>query len=99
MSKNLYVGNLSFEITEEDLKKNFGQIGECISARVIKDKYSGRSKGFGFVEMANEQDAREAIEKFNGTELCGRKLTVNEAKPRAERNDTGRSGFRRRGRY
>lgn len=101
MSKNLYVGNLAYEVTEEDLKKNLGEIGECISANIVRDKYSGNSRGFGFVEMATEEEAQEAIRKLNGVELCGRKIIVQEAKPKKERKKTlfGRSGFGRRERF
>ena len=101
MSKKLYVGNLSYEVTEEDLKKNFGEIGECIVVNIIRDKYSGNSRGFGFVEMATEEDAQEAIRKLNGGELSGRKIIVQEAKPQKEPQKTfiGRSGFGRRERY
>jgi RNA recognition motif-containing protein len=88
MSKKLYVGNLSYEVTEEDLKKNFGEIGECIVANIIRDKYSGNSRGFGFVEMATEEEAQEAIRKLNGGELSGRKIIVQEAKPRKEPQKT-----------
>ncbi len=101
MAKNLYVGNLSYEVTEETLKKSFEEIGECISVNIITDKFSGQSKGFGFVEMAREEDAQEAIKKLNGTELGSRKLTVNEARPRRDRDSSRRSGGgpRGRGRY
>ncbi len=101
MSKKLYVGNLSYEVTEEDLKKNFGEIGECIVVNIIRDKYSGNSRGFGFVEMATEEEAQEAIRKLNGGELSGRKIIVQEAKPRKEPQKTfiGRSGFGRRERF
>ena len=64
MSKKLYIGNLSYEVTEEDLKKNFGEIGECIVVNIIRDKYSGNSRGFGFVEMTTEEEAQEAIRKL-----------------------------------
>ncbi|MCX5896427.1 MAG: RNA-binding protein [Proteobacteria bacterium] len=100
MVKNLYVGNLSPEITKEDLLENFKEVGEVVSATVIKDKFSGESKGFGFVEMATEQGAQEAINKFNGGEMSGRKIIVNEAKPRPERSNLSKSGFnKKRGRF
>jgi RNA recognition motif-containing protein len=101
MSKKLYVGNLSYEVTEEDLKKNFGEIGECIAANIVRDKYSGNSRGFGFVEMATEEEAQEAIKRLNGGELSGRKIVVQEARPRKEdqKTFTGRSGFRKRERF
>ncbi len=101
MSKNLYVGNLAYEVTEEDLKKNFGEIGEVISANIVRDRYSGNSRGFGFVEMATEEEAQEAIKKLSGIELSGRKIIVQEAKPKKDRKKTGfgRPGFRRRERF
>jgi RNA recognition motif-containing protein len=99
MSKNLYVGNLSYGVTEEDLKKNFGEIGECIAANIVRDKYSGNSRGFGFVEMATEEEAQEAeaMRRLHGGELSGRKIVVQEARPRKERRKPpfDRSGFRR----
>src|SRR5262249_7142648 len=84
MSKRIYVGNLSFQTTENDISDLFGQIGEVESANLIMDRDTGRSKGFGFVEMGNE-DADKAIAQLNGTELNGRSITVNEARPREDR--------------
>jgi len=84
MNKNLYVGNLSFKITDEDLKANFSEAGEIVSASVIKDKFTGQSKGFGFVEMKTEEGAEAAIQKFNGGMLDGKAITVNEARPKKE---------------
>ena len=84
MNKNLYVGNLSYKITDDDLKSNFSDAGEVASAVVIKDKFSGQSKGFGFVEMKTEEGAAEAIKKFNGGTLDGKSITVNEARPKKE---------------
>lgn len=84
MNKNLYVGNLSSKITEEDLKSNFSEAGEVASASVIKDKFTGLSKGFGFVEMKTEEGATQAIQKFNGGMLDGKAITVNEARPKKE---------------
>lgn len=81
---NIYVGNLDFKVTEEDLKDLFSEFGEVESARLITDKYSGRSKGFAFVEMANDNEANEAIEALNGKDHKGRSITVNEARPRKE---------------
>jgi len=81
---NIYVGNLSYEVTEEDLKEAFEVFGEVETIRVIKDKYTGRSKGFGFVEMPDSADAQSAIDGLNGKELKGRALNVNEARPRTE---------------
>jgi RNA recognition motif-containing protein len=100
MAKNIFVGNLTEEVTEADLRDNFKQFGEVVSAAVIKDKFTGQSKGFGFVEMASEKAGQEAIEKFNGGELGGKKITVSEARPRPERGGAGRSaGFGKRNRY
>ncbi|HPS21716.1 MAG TPA: RNA-binding protein [Candidatus Paceibacterota bacterium] len=81
MATKLYVGGLPYSSQEEDVKSHFAQAGEVTSAIIIKDKMSGRSKGFGFVEMATEEGAQKAIEMFNGQEFEGRKLTVNEARP------------------
>lgn len=97
MSKKLYIGGLSYNTTEAGLKDAFSQVGEVVSASVITDKMSGRSRGFGFVEMANDEDAQKAIEMWNGKELDGRTLVVNEAKPMSDRpRRTG--GFDRGGR-
>ena len=84
MNKNLYVGNVSFKVTDEDLKTNFSEAGEVVSAAIIKDKFTGQSKGFGFVEMKTEEGATEAIKKFNGGMLDGKAITVNEARPKKE---------------
>ena len=84
MAKNLYVGNLSPEVTQDDLTVNFKEVGDVVSAVVIKDKFSGESKGFGFVEVADDQ-MEAAIVAMNGKEFNGRTLTVNEARPRTER--------------
>jgi len=81
MTKKLFVGGLSYETTEATLKDTFGQAGTVESATVIVDKISGRSKGFGFVEMSSEEEAQKAIEMFNGKEVDGRNVTVNEARP------------------
>ena len=89
---NIYVGNLSYEVTEEDLKEAFGVFGEVETVRVLKDNYSGRSKGFGFVEMSNNADAQSAINGLNDKELKGRTLKVNKARPRTE-NRGGRGGY------
>ncbi len=85
---NIYVGNLSFDESDETLETAFSNHGEVQSARVITDRYSGRSRGFGFVEMADQTEAEAAIAALNGTELNGRTLTVNESKPR----EGGRGG-------
>lgn len=91
MATKLFVGNLSFNTTSADLESLFSQAGAVVSANVITDKFTGRSRGFGFVEMSSNQDAQTAIERFNGTELQGRALTVNEAKPQ-ERSGGGGGG-------
>lgn len=82
MSKRLFVGSIAWGTTDATLKSHFEQAGEVESAAVIIDKMSGRSKGFGFVEMANEADAQTAIDKLNGSELDGRKIVVSEARPK-----------------
>jgi cold-inducible RNA-binding protein len=88
----IYVGNLPYEVTEEDLKQAFDPFGSVDSVAIIKDKYSGQSKGFGFVEIASKEEAQAAIEGLNGKELKGRALNVNEARPRAEGRG-GRGGY------
>ena len=90
---NIYIGNLSYEVTEEDLQQAFEAFGQVESVNIIKDKFSGRSKGFGFVEMPDKANAQSAINDLNGQELKGRTLNVNEARPRSE----GRPGGRGRG--
>lgn len=92
---NIYVSNLNFRIQDEDLKNVFTPFGEVSSAKVIRDNQSGRSRGFGFVEMPNDDDARVAIEKLNGTEVEGRAIVVNEARPRKESTDRN-GGFKKR---
>jgi RNA recognition motif-containing protein len=96
---NIYVGNLSYEVTEEDLRQAFEDFGQVESVRIITDKYSGQSKGFGFVEMPAKAEAQSAIEGLNDKELKGRTLNVNEARPRSEgrRGDGRPSGGRRGG--
>ena len=89
---NIYVGNLSFEVTEEDLRQAFNPFGQISSVRVITDRDTGRSKGFGFIEMPDNAEAQSAISGLNGKELKGRTIKVNEARPRSE----GRGGSRRR---
>lgn len=86
---NIYCGNLSYDLTEEELREAFAAHGEVDDARVIKDKFSGKSRGFGFVEMANDEEGRAAIEALNGKELKGRELKANEARPREERGGGG----------
>ncbi len=94
---NIYVGNLSYEVTEEDLRLAFESFGQVESATIIKDKYSGQSKGFGFVEMPLKAEAQSAIDGLNSTDLKGSTLNVNEARPRTEsrRDRGGRGGERR----
>ena len=87
---NIYVGNLSFEATEDDLRGLFEEHGEVLKVNLITDRDTGRPRGFGFVEMADANQGRTAIEQVNGQELGGRTLTVNEAKPRAARGGGGR---------
>jgi RNA recognition motif-containing protein len=91
VATKLFVGNLSFSTSSADLEALFGQAGAVVSANVITDKFTGRSRGFGFVEMANAQEAQAAIERFNGAEVQGRALTVNEAKPQERSGGGGRS--------
>jgi len=79
---NVYVGNLSYDLSEEDLKTAFGEYGEVTSAKIVSDRYSGRSKGFGFIEMSSDDEAKAAIEGLSGKELAGRAIVVNEARPR-----------------
>lgn len=89
MSKKLYVGNLSYTVSNRDLEEIFAAYGTVASATVIMDRYSGRSKGFGFVEMSDDQEARAAISALHGKDFEGRSLTVNEARPREERSRGG----------
>lgn len=92
MGKKLYCGNLSYNVTSADLEQLFGQFGSVKSAEVINDRDTGRSKGFGFVEMGSDQEAQAAIDGVNGTEHDGRTLTVNEARPKTERSGGGGGG-------
>jgi RNA recognition motif-containing protein len=92
MGKKLYVGNLPFSATDQILTDTFSQCGKVESARIITDRDTGRSKGFGFVEMATDAEAADAISKFNGADYDGRAMTVNEAKPMAPRENRG-GGF------
>jgi len=87
MQKKLYVGGLPYSTTEEELKEHFSQAGTVESAVIIIDRASGRSKGFGFVEMSSEEEAQKAIEMFNGQDMGGRNITVNEARPQEPRNN------------
>jgi RNA recognition motif-containing protein len=97
MGKKLFVGNLSFDTTSADLEAFFAEAGTCESATVITDRATGRSRGFGFVEMSSNSEAQQAIQSLNGTQLDGRTLTVNEAKP-TTRRDNGGGGRREGGR-
>ena len=90
MAKKLYVGNLSYNTHDEDLREAFSKIGEVLSVTLIVDQATGRSKGFGFVEMASDEDAEKAISTMNGTQFMDRTITVNEARPKTEGK---RSGF------
>ena len=92
MGKKLYVGNLSYDTTDSTLEQMFAAHGTVQSAQVIMDRDTGRPKGFGFVEMGNDQEAQAAITALNGKEVGGRTLTVHEARPREERGGGGRSG-------
>jgi len=92
MGKKLFVGNLSFNTTSSDLQSLFAQAGTCESASVITDRATGRSRGFGFVEMSSASEAQKAIESFNGTELQGRKLNVSEARERSSGGGGGGGG-------
>ena len=93
MSTKLYVGNLAFQTTSEELQALFAQAGTVESASVVEDRMTGRSRGFAFVEMATKEEATAAIEQFNGKEVGGRALKVNEAKPRENRGGGGGRGF------
>jgi RNA recognition motif-containing protein len=95
MQKKLYVGGLSYNTDEESIRNLFGQAGEIVSVNIIKDKFTNQSRGFGFVEMATESQAAEAIKLLNGTKLDGRSLTVNESKPQEKRNFSGGYGSKK----
>lgn len=99
MSMKLYVGNLSFETTNEDLQGLFSQAGSVESVSLVTDRDTGRSRGFGFVEMGSKAEAEAAISQFNGAEVHGRSLTVNEARPRENRNGSGGGSSRGQSRY
>ncbi len=89
MSVKLYVGNLSFQTSSDDLQQLFAQVGTVESATVVEDRDTGRSRCFGFVEMASKEEGQKAIDEFNGKDLNGRNLTVNEARPREDRGNRG----------
>lgn len=84
---NMYVRNLDYNLQEDELRTIFGEYGEVTSVKIIKDKFTGRGKGFGFVDMKNETDAVNAIDQLNGAEIRGRKIMVNEARPQKTRNN------------
>jgi cold-inducible RNA-binding protein len=98
MNKKLYVGNLSYDLSDDELKDHFSQAGNVTSANVIRYHDTGRSKGFGFVEMRSEEEAQKAIDMFNGQELKGRKIVVSEARPPKPKGNFG-GGFRRGNRF
>ncbi len=99
LTVNLYVGNLSFNATEDDIQQAFAPYGEVASVNIIKDRETGRSRGFAFVEMPDDGQAKEAIEKVNLVEIDGRSVTVNEARPKQDRPRGGGGGGRRRERW
>lgn len=103
---NIYVGNLPFNMGEEDLKEIFEEYGEVATVKIVSDKFTGRSKGFGFVEMENDTEAGNAIKELNNAEVSGRNIKVNESKPRpaesrggGDRRGGGGGGYQRRERY
>ena len=91
---SIYVGNLSYNATEETVRQAFESLGQVTSARIIKDKYTGQSKGFGFVEMLEQSQAQAAIKSLHGKELLGKQMSVNEARPRTDRGSSGGQGGR-----
>lgn len=93
MAKNIYVGNLAWAATADDLLEMFGKYGKVTRAQVITDRETGRSRGFGFVEMENDEEAQRAIDALNGAQVDSRPLTVNEARPREERGPGGGGGY------
>ncbi|HCJ52522.1 MAG TPA: RNA-binding protein [Candidatus Kerfeldbacteria bacterium] len=95
MAKKLYIGSLSYNVSDDELKECFLQAGNVTSAQVIMDRMTGRSRGFGFVEMATDEEAMKAIEMLNGQDLKGRAIVVNEARPMGDRPRGGSGGFRR----
>jgi RNA recognition motif-containing protein len=86
---NIYVGNLSYDVSEENLRQAFEAFGQVSSARIVKDKYNGQSRGFGFVEMSVQSQAQTAIKSLNGKELLGKQISVSEARPRPDQGRTG----------
>jgi len=95
---NIYVGNLSQQVAEDDLREAFESFGQVTAIKIIKDKYTSESKGFGFVEMPAKQEAESAMEDLNGTDLKGKTITVNEAKPRSDNRHSGGGRHRSSGR-
>lgn len=95
MASKLYVGGLAYSVTEEELEKLFAEQGKVVSVAVIKDRDSGQSKGFGFVEMSEEAEAQNAIKELNGKELSGRAIMVNAARPQEDRRSSGGGGFQK----
>ena len=95
MAYKLFVGGLPFSTTQEELEQAFAEHGTVVSATIITDRDTGRSKGFGFVEFENEEDGKKAVEAFNGKEFNGRTITVNEARPKEDRGDRGGGGYNR----
>ncbi len=97
MAKKLYVGNLSYRMTEDDLREAFAAMGEVLSVKIVTDAATGRSRGFGFVEMANDEEAGKAITALNGTKVLEREINVSEARPQKDRGFSGgnRGGFNR----
>ena len=91
---NIYVGNLSYQTTEDELRDLFAEFGDVVSAKLIMDKFTGQSKGFGFVEMSNNSEAQKAMDELNGRDVNGRSVTVNQARPRQDRSRGGGGGGR-----
>ena len=90
---NIYVGNLSYQTTEDELRDLFAEFGDVVSAKLIADKFTSQSKGFGFVEMSNNSEAQKAMDELNGRDVNGRSITVNQARPRQERSRGGGRGY------
>ena len=94
---NIYIGNLAYEVSDDELRQEFEPFGDIESCNIIKDKYSGRSRGFGFIEMPNKNEAMAAISEMNGKEVKGKAINVNEARPRSDDRRGGGGGGRNRG--
>jgi len=92
MTNKLFVGSLDYSVTDSQLQEHFATIGKVLSAKVIVDRYTGQGKGFGFVEMSTEEEAKAAMDKLNGTQLIGRSISVKEAKPQEDRNQRNDNG-------